>query len=168
MKKAKFNIVDLLVLLVLVAGAALLGMRMLGGQEAAPTGAEGERYQVTFYAACVSDAVVVSLQEDAEFFCEYTPVYAKTAKDVQTIGLGKLVSHGAGDAVCHTLSSDGRYVTTAKPGHASLTLVCEVQGSAEPTGLMVGGYALNVGHSLTIRGGGVELEAMVADIVPAA
>jgi len=46
-KKAKFNIVDIIVILILIAGIAFVGMRLFGGQEPAEAANTGT-YLLTF------------------------------------------------------------------------------------------------------------------------
>ena len=49
-KKVKFNIVDIIVILILIAAAAFVGVKMFGGQEPAASAdpAEGAPYLVSF------------------------------------------------------------------------------------------------------------------------
>ena len=56
-KKAKFNIVDIIVILILIAGIAFVGMRMMGRQEAV----EAETYLLTFRSDCVPEELAATL-----------------------------------------------------------------------------------------------------------
>ena len=62
-KKAKFNIVDIIVILILIAGVAFLGVKMFGGQEPAASAdpAEGAPYLVSFRADCVPEDIAAAL-----------------------------------------------------------------------------------------------------------
>ena len=61
-KKVKFNIVDIIVILILIAGVAFVGTKMFGGQEpAAADPASGAPYLVTFHADCVPEEVAATL-----------------------------------------------------------------------------------------------------------
>ena len=64
-KKAKFNIVDIIVILILVAGIAFVGVRMFGGEEPAveATAGAGSTYHVTFHAECVREDVANTLTD---------------------------------------------------------------------------------------------------------
>ena len=59
-------------------------------------------------------------------------------------------------------------MASEKPGHVSVTLICRVTGTQEPTGLLVGQYMLNIGHEMGIRCGNTEINCTVWSIAPAA
>lgn len=155
-KKVKFNIVDLLVLLVLVAGVAFVGLRMFGG-EAAPSGetAGTATYRVTFTTDSAPQAVADSLE-----------LGAKAENNVRNVDLGTLVDFSVGEAVVYNVDSEGQTVVGTKPGWVSLELICELSGVQQPTGLQVGEFMLNVGHNMTVRAGNTEVAVIIADIQP--
>lgn len=155
-KKVKFNIVDIIVILVLLAGAVFLAVRMFGGQEAVPAPVAGKPYQVTFYAECVPEQVAASLQPNTQ-----------AVGTSVNMDLGKLVDFSVGESVCYTTDSKGKIVQTTKPGHVSVTLVCQMDGTNHGTGLQVGQYTLRVGSTMAVCCGLTEIEAMVLDITPA-
>lgn len=156
-KKAKFNIVDLVVLLVLAAGIAFVAMRMFGGSEPAPGGADADSqlYRVTFTAESVPAAVGDALE-----------IGAVTENNVRNVDLGTLVDFTVGESIIYTTDSEGQVVQTTKPGWVSLELVCELSGIQEPTGLHVGEFMLNIGHYMTIRAGNTEIPVVIVDIQP--
>ena len=57
-------------------------------------------------------------------------------------------------------------VQGTKPGYVSVTLVCELTGIDQSTGLQVGQFMLNVGHSMGVRCGFTELNMVVQNIEP--
>lgn len=154
-KKAKFNIVDLIVILVLVAGVAFLGLRMLGGSEPAPSDdpSVGNTFHVTFYAECVSEEVAATLVEGS-----------RSENASRNMDLGKLISVTTGESVCYGFNSDGECVRTTKPGYVSVTMVMELTGVQQETGLLVGQYMLNIGHGMGVRAGNTEINATVWNI----
>lgn len=158
-KKAKFNIVDIIVILILIAGAAFVGMKMFGGQEPAASAdpAAGAPYLVTFHADCVPEEVAASLT-----------VGSKSENASRNMDLGTLVDFTIGESVTYGYDSEGNCVASQMPGHVSVTLVCRVTGTQEPTGLLVGQYMLNIGHSMGVRCGNTEITCNVWSIAPAA
>lgn len=156
-KKVKFNIVDIIVILILIAGAAFVGTRMLGGQEPAPAApASGNTYRVTFRAECVPEAVAESL------------VVGSSAENAsRNMDLGKLVEVTTGESVTYGYDSKGNCVSSEMPGFVSVTLVCELTGTQQPTGLLVGKYMLNIGHEMGVCYGNTEIESVVWSIAPA-
>ena len=156
-KKVKFNIVDILVILVLIAGAVFLGIRMFGGEEPAvtPNSSVGSTYRVTFNAECVRGDVASTLVKGS-----------KAENASRNMDLGYLVDFTIEDAIAYGTDSQGNVVQSTKPGYVSVTLVCEVTGTQEPTGLQVGQFMLNVGHSMGVRCGFTELNMVVQNIEP--
>ena len=155
-KKVKFNIIDIIVILALLAGVAFLGVRMFGGEEPAvsnPT--TGSTYQVTFWADCIREDVAATLVQGS-----------KAENASRNMDLGKLVDFTIGESVFFTTDSKGNVVQTTKPGHVSVQLVCELTGMDQGTGLQVGQFMLNVGHSMGVRCGFTEINAIVQSITP--
>ena len=158
-KKAKFNIVDIIVILVLIAGVAFVGVKMFGGQEPAAVSnpAEGAPYLVTFRADCVAEEIADTLT-----------IGSKAENASRNMDLGTVVDVVIGDSVVYGYDSEGVCVASSQPGYVSVTLVCRVTGFQNPTGLQVGQYALNVGHSMGVCAGNTEISTVVWNIVPAA
>ena len=156
-KKVKFNIVDILVILVLIAGAVFLGVRMFGGEEPAvtPNSSVGSTYRVTFNAECVRGDVASTLVKGS-----------KAENASRNMDLGYLVDFTIEDAIAYGTDSQGNVVQGTKPGYVSVTLVCELTGIDQSTGLQVGQFMLNVGHSMGVRCGFTELNMVVQNIEP--
>ena len=155
-KKVKFNIIDIIVILALLAGAAFLGVRMFGGEEPAVSNpATGSTYHVTFYAECVREDVAATLVQGS-----------KSENASRNMDLGKLVDFTIGESIIYTTDSKGAVVQTSKPGYVSVTLVCELTGVDQSTGLQVGQFMLNVGHSMGVRCGFTEINTIVQNIAP--
>ena len=160
-KKAKFNIVDIIVILILLAGAVFVGIRMFGGQEPAPTasdpatGVEGT-YHITFSAECVPEYVADTLVKGS-----------RSENASRNMDLGTLVDFTVAPSIIYSFDSEGICVQSEKPGYVSVTLVCEVTGIQEPTGLLVGQFMLNVGHNMGVRCGNTEINTIVRNIAPA-
>ena len=156
-KKTKFNIVDIIVILILIAGVAFLGVKMFGGQEPAASAdpAEGAPYLVTFRADCVPEDIAATLT-----------VGSKAENASRNMDLGYLVDFTIADAIAYGTDSQGNVVQSTKPGYVSVTLVCELTGIDQSTGLQVGQFMLNVGHSMGVRCGFTELNMVVQNIEP--
>ena len=156
-KKVKFNIVDILVILVLIAGAVFLGIRMFGGEEPAvtPNSSVGSTYRVTFNAECVRGDVASTLVKGS-----------KAENASRNMDLGYLVDFTIEDAIAYGTDAEGNVVQGTKPGYVSVTLVCELTGIDQSTGLQVGQFMLNVGHSMGVRCGFTELNMVVQNIEP--
>ena len=156
-KKAKFNIVDIIVILILVAGIAFVGVRMFGGEEPAveATAGSGSTYHVTFHAECVREDVANTLV-----------LGSKSENASRNMDLGTLIDFSIDEAIAYGTDSKGNVVQGTKPGYVSVTLTCELTGIDQSTGLQVGQFMLNVGHSMGVRCGFTELNMVVQNIEP--
>lgn len=154
-KKAKFNIVDLVVLVVLVAGIAFIALRMFGGSPDPAVDSTTGTYRVTFTTEAVPQAVADALE-----------LGAKAENNSRNVDLGVLVDFKVAESIVYSTDSEGKMVQTTKPGWVSLRLTCELSGIQEPTGLLVGPFMLNVGHYMTIRAGNTEIPVVIVDIQP--
>lgn len=150
-KKAKFNIVDIIVILVLIAGIAFIGVRMFGGQDSDTPAAEP--YQITFRVDCVPQEVADSLQRG----CAVEETDGR-------MNLGKLIDFTVDESVCYTTDSKGQILQSAKPGFVSVTLLCEADGIERATGLLVGKDVLNIGSTVTVCFGMTELQVLTLGI----
>ena len=152
-KKPKFNIIDMIVILILVAAVAFVAVRMFGSQDPAAALVNGSTYTVTFRADCVPEEIAATLK--AESACENSE---------RTMDLGKLMSFTTGPSVSYTTARNGQWVVTEKPGHVSVTLVCELTATGMPTGLRLGKYMLNMGQQMSVCFGLTELPVTVTGI----
>lgn len=157
-KKAKFNIVDIIVILILVAGIAFVGVRMFGGEEPAveANAGAGSTYHVTFHAECVREDVASTLV-----------LGSKSENTSRNMDLGTLIDFSIDEAIAYGTDSKGNVVQGTKPGYVSVTLTCELTGIDQSTGLQVGQFMLNVGHSMGVRCGFTELNMVVQNIAAA-
>lgn len=155
-KKVKFNIVDIIVILALIAGIVFVGVRMFGGEEPAVSDpATGGKYLVTFCADSVHEDVAATLVQGS-----------KAENASRNMDLGHLVEFIIEDAIVYNTDSKGNTVKTTKEGYVSVTLVCEVTGVDQATGLQVGQFMLNVGHAMGVRCGFTEIDTTVIGIEP--
>ena len=157
-KKAKFNIVDIIVILILVAGIAFVGVRMFGGEEPAveANAGAGSTYHVTFHAECVRGDVASTLVKGS-----------KAENASRNMDLGTLIDFSIDEAIAYGTDSNGHVVQGTKPGYVSVTLTCELTGIDQSTGLQVGQFMLNVGHGMGVRCGFTELNMVVQNIAAA-
>ncbi len=156
-KKVKFNIVDIIVILILLAGVAFVAVRMFGGQEpAAAADPTGSTYHVTFHTECVREDVANTLV-----------LGSKAENASRNMDLGKLIDFSIDESIVYGTDSKGNVVQSTKPGYVSVTLTCELTGLDQSTGLQVGQFMLNVGHSMGVRCGFTELNMIVQNIAPA-
>lgn len=157
-KKAKFNIVDIIVILILVAGIAFVGVRMFGGEEPAvdANAGAGSTYHVTFHAECVREDVANTLV-----------LGSKSENASRNMDLGTLIDFSIDEAIAYGTDSKGNVVQGTKPGYVSVTLTCELTGIDQSTGLQVGQFMLNVGHAMGVRCGFTELNMIVQNIAAA-
>lgn len=154
-KKLRFNVVDVIFILVLLAGAAFVVMRLSGLMSAASPGSnkEQEEYIITFYVA-----------ESADYIVDHLQAGSPMTDDSITLDLGTLVDFETGPARITSAAADGHLVISDKEGYSSVYLMCRVPGADNGFGVTVDGLKLEIGHSMVVRSKEAKLWAYVYDI----
>lgn len=152
MKKGfKFNLIDLLVVIVIIGVLAFVGTKLV------KVGGEGfvtlNNYEYSFFCEEVPDFVIDYIKEEAEV----------TSADNNDF-FGKIKSITVGDSISYAANSDGQMVQSSKPNHKSVEIV--VSGTGEQTGagvkLTKGVYG--VGHSITLKAGNAKVFGKISGI----
>ena len=151
-KKLKFNLVDVIFILVLLAGAAFVVLR-LNGRNVMPSSGSSEEYIVTYYIADSADYIVGHLR-----------VGSALTDDSISLDLGTLVDFETGPARINSTAADGHQVVSDREGYSSVFLVSRVQGSDNGFGITVDGLKLGVGHSMVLRSQEAKLWVYVYNI----
>ena len=153
-KKLKFNLVDVIFILVLLAGVAFVALR-LGGLDvvARLTNTQTEGYIVTFIGTEVPDYVIDQLE-----------IGASVTDDSLDLNLGTLVDFETGPARVTSAAADGHLIVSDREGYQTVYLMCKVNGSDNGFGVTVDGQAFGVGHSMVVRAGKAKIWMVVCDI----
>lgn len=154
-KKWKFNIVDVIVLVVLIAGIIFVGMRMFGSQDASAENPDEQTYRVSFFAEAVPERAV-----------QYLKVGNSACNGDMNMNLGTVVELEIGESIVYTAMPDGTMAKTSKDGYCSVSIVCELTGVQEEIGLKVGTYYLLAGHYMNVRSGNSQVYCCVTSIEP--
>lgn len=182
--KLKFNIVDVIFLLVLLAGLAFVGLRFIQSlpdpeaaesdpvtesepaadttppaadttPEPTPTPPVEEMYVITFF-----------VPESADYIVNRLRLGSDMTDDSITLDLGTLVDYETGPARISSAAADGHLVISDKEGYSSVYLMCKLPGIHNGFGVTVcgGSLRLEVGHSMVIRTWESKFWAYVYDI----
>lgn len=138
----KINIIDLLIVLIVIAAAAFVALRVLGGGESGESAGEN-RVRITFYTDWAYDFVADSIS-----------IGDPVSEHSFLTDLGTVTSFESEPA--YELVYDevrGEFIKQEKPGYSFLTVTCETTGFMGPTGftkgttrfVVGGGYYFNVG-----------------------
>ena len=145
-KKRKWNIVDLVVILVLVGVAVFAAWRFFGSSGGKAAVGNEESYRITFLC-----------NETPEKVAEMIAKGDAVTDDSCYMDLGKVVDFKIDEA---------RVYTTAADGYKSAYVTVECKGVAEDNCVYVTGWALGCGHSMVIRVGYAKLYVWVYDMTP--
>ena len=154
-KKLRFNLVDVIFILILLAGAAFVAMR-LGGLDVVSRitgGASPEPYVITYIGIETPDYVVDRLE-----------IGAPVTNDTMDVKLGTLLDYRTGPAQISSAAADGHLVVSDQEGSSTVYLMCRTQASDNGYGVTVNGLDLGVGHTIVVRAGGTKLWMAVYDI----
>ena len=150
--KRKFNSIDAIIIAVLVLAVAAVAVKIVWDKFSYKTA----EYYLTYYCEETPDYVPVKVN-----------VGDTLTDDSGYVDLGEVVRIETGDAVSFAANQEGVFVTSAKDGYCSATIVGKVTATAFDNGIMVGGNRYTVGHTMTLRAGEGKFYLKVKDIVPA-
>lgn len=154
-KKLKFNIVDVVFLLAVLAGIAFVVLR-LGGLDvvARITGtAPSEDYVITYFSTNTPDYVIERIE-----------IGDPVTNDAMDANLGTLLDIRTDNAQISSAAADGHLVVSDLEGSSALYLICRMRASDNGNGITVDGLDLGIGHSIVVRAGDTKTWMVVRDI----
>lgn len=151
-KKFKFNFVDAVVILALVAVVAFVVLQLSSGILDATGGSA--TYRMTFY---TEESTMYSLEnvKEGDPVCD----------ESNDVGLGKVVSKDFTNVSHAQLeTADGTYVEAPRPGYGSGSVVFEGEGTAYSYGAKFDNSKYSVGQTVTLRVGTSKLHGRIKAI----
>ncbi|MBQ6795798.1 MAG: DUF4330 family protein [Clostridia bacterium] len=149
-KKFKFNVVDVIVILVIAAVCLFVGTMFFGGGFG---GSSASLYEVTY-------------------LCEEVPSFAATIIEVgdkvldeqKDSDLGVVTKVELTDSRTYTVTDAGEVRCVPKEHYNCVALTTEVKGQDYDFGMIAGSSKYGVGHSITIRVGDAKIFGRVSGI----
>ncbi len=149
-KKIRFNVVDAIIIIAVLAVVAVFGYSQLKGRMETSS---GKTIQMQFMA-----------EEVSEFVLENMEIGDSVMDDGTNSELGTITDIQVEDAASYGTNSDGEYVLSSRPGYKKVIITTEVRGTEYEHGAILGGTKYSVGHSLTIRAGKAKIYLRIYDI----
>ena len=150
----KLNIIDLLIILIVLAALAFVGLRYLrpdsSGHAAAP-----DKVRITFFA---KDAPILLWDQGERQM-------GGPVSDHDTSNyLGVLTSYVPEEAYIYALDQDsGEMVRVLSSTECFLTFACEGEGYISDDGLRINGVQYSIGGTYVIRAGQTRISCRLAD-----
>ena len=151
--KKKFNLIDALVILVVIAVVAFIGIKLSNGFVEKPL--ELEKFQYTFHVEEMPDYV-------KDYIKEGDTASSADNNDVFGVVTGKTF----GDAEIYTENAEGKVIKSTKEGHSSADIVIEGEALQTPSGVKLDKGVYGVGHSMAIKIGNAKVYGKISGIVP--
>ena len=155
-KKTKFNVIDLLVIILIAAAVCVVAVSKLMSSDTA--GGQAKTMKITFFAEEVSDSIAESIEEGSI-----------VSDSITEVKFGGCTEIKLGDSISYISSKgdDGayKYIATSRPGYKSITLSCTVTGKYSTIGAVLEDNIYGVGHTLDLLVGNSRFTARVRDIV---
>ncbi len=150
--KRKFNIIDLIFIIIIVAAIVAVGIKFFGD---ASTSRSSGQYVITLHSDDVPDPALVPVV-----------VGAKMTDETGDIYLGKVSEVTTGDALVYTTNSDGEICTSPKEGYSSVDIKVTVTATGNDHFITVGGTKYCINHGFTARCGMSKVYLRITDIQP--
>ena len=132
----KVNIVDLLIVIIILAAGAFLGMKLLGPDSAV---ANTQKVRVTLYC-----------EETPNYLAEQLEAGAEGWDSENNVTLGYLTDWRTGDSKSAVTDVTGKVVEITREDYCSATLVCEGEGVMGTHGVTIGGTLYGAGQSMSV------------------
>ena len=148
----KINIVDLLIVIIILAAAAFVGLRFFAGHNTDL--GEYHKVRMTFFA------------DDAPAFLAEKAVPGDPVIDFDTSSyLGTVGSYESEDAYTYELDpTTGEIVRVPVANTCFLTFTCNAEGYVGDDALRINGFEYNVGNTITMRAGQMRVSCRLAQI----
>ena len=157
-KKFKFNIIDIIVLVVLIAAICFAGYKLFFDRlddSATPTKERELSYTIEFYC-----------EESPAFSAELVQVGDNLVDEYLDVPLGKITKVELAPSVSYATDAEGNWVVSSKEGYNSLKITTELKFKGVPYahGIQVDTFKYGVGHSMTFRAGKAKLYGRISGI----
>lgn len=151
--KRKFNIIDIIFIVVIVVALVAVGIKFFGDSQTARSSNE---YIVTFH---TDDAPTDAI----------TPVKVgdTVIDETGNIVLGKVENVTVGESRVYTTNSEGQMLTSVKEGYSSADITVRITATGTSNYITVGGTKYSINHGMTTRVGMTKLYLRIIDIQPA-
>ncbi len=156
-KKFKFNIIDAIVLVVLIAAICFVGYKLFFDRM-------GEGFNQNEQ----------ELSYTIEFFCEESPTFAAelvqigdaVSDEYKDIPLGTVTSVELAPSVSYATNAAGEYVASTKEGYSSVKITTDLtfEGAPYQHGFQIDVSKYGVGHTMTFRAGKAKLYGRISAI----
>lgn len=155
-KKAKFNIVDALIVILLISAVAVIGVAKFMSSDSAS--GDVKTLKITFFAEEVSDSIANGIKQGSI-----------VSDSITEVKFGPCDSVELSESISYISSKDEsgsyKYIATSRPGYSSVTLTCTVSAKYSTIGAIIEDNIYGVGHTLDILVGNGRFTARVRDIV---
>lgn len=146
----KFNLVDAIVLLVVIAAVAFVGYKFIGGNL---SGSGSSTYEVKFLC-----------EEVPDFAANVIKVGDKILDEQKETNLGVVTDVKLSDARTYATTAEGGVTVNPKPYYNCVEITAEVEADDYDFGMIVSSSKYGVGHSITIRVGKAKIFGRISGI----
>ena len=157
-KNFRFNIIDAIVVLVIVAVVIFVVSNVFGGelQGAISNNAQDSK----------SQTYVMSyfFEEVPDFAAEMIDKGSVVTDEAYGHELGKLISVDIGDSVSYATNDQGQIVKSSKDGYKSVAMSVEVNAKSFDHGIEIEKIKYVVGHTMTVYAGKAKLYGRISGI----
>lgn len=154
-KKGKFNIIDLIIIVIVILGIAFVAWKLLGvGADKTPL----QKVRVTFFE-----------EECLDFVPSYTHPGDPMMDGGENQYLGTVTEVKVDNALTYNYNEiSGEMTAGPKENYCSVYITGEVEGTLTGNGVVVGSTLYSVGHTMILHAGTGKYYLVVYDIQPAA
>ena len=152
-KKRKFNILDLIIIVVFVLAVCFVGAKLLHiGEKDTPL----QKFRITYYE-----------EECPDFVPEHTHVGDALLDGKENLYLGTVTNIEVDESrTFHYNESTEETVVSSREGYCSVMITGEVEGTMTANGVVVGGELYAPGHTMVLYAGMGKYYLVVYEVEP--
>ncbi len=152
--KKKFNFIDILILIVLVAGLFFGFRKLKSSKPAATEGSSSQKILISYYIEEVPDFVAQSIEKGD-----------LVKEEVQSSSFGSVVDKSVDKSVFWARDNEGNLFKSSKEGYKSMTLTMEAEGLIGQQGVTIDKASYYLGQTASLFVGKTRLEnGRISDI----
>ncbi len=147
----KINIIDLVVIIILVAAVAVVGVSKFRSDNISSS---VKTLVVSYYAEEIKDAAAQKIAVGDSVFDE------ACSKDLGIVCAEPEIS----ESISYIVNTDNEYIRSARPGYSSIIIQAELTVELTDYGFVIDDMTYGVGHTLSLLAGDTRFSARVYDI----
>lgn len=140
--KRKFNFLDIVILLVIIAGVGFGVRKYQQASISTPISTKANRIEISYY-----------IEEVPDYAAEAIQIGDPVKEEIQSANFGNVTDIQIDDSVSWARNDKGEFFESSRDGYASLNLKMEANGVMSQNGVTIDKSVYYIGQTITLHAG---------------